>query len=153
MSNDGGIQKAAILMLALGESEAAEVMKFLGPREVLKLGAAMATMKAVQHEQVVDVLEAFRGQTELNSTVGLDSDEYIRQVLTKALGDDKASVLLNRILGGNPGPPRARPGVRNPGQFHGPPAQRCGAAHCHARRRAAGCAARTERRADQAVVG
>ena len=87
-------------MLALGESEAAEVMRFLGPREVLKLGAAMATMKAVQHEQVVTVLESFRQQTELNSTVGLDSDEYIRQVLTKALGDDKAAVLLSRILGG-----------------------------------------------------
>ena len=98
--NDNGIQKAAILMLAIGETEAAEVMKFLGPREVLKLGAAMATMKSVQHEQVVSVLESFRAQTELNSTVGLDSDEYIRQVLTKALGDDKASVLLSRILGG-----------------------------------------------------
>jgi flagellar motor switch protein FliG len=98
--NDNGIQKAAILMLAIGESEAAEVMKFLGPREVLKLGAAMAMMKNVQHEQVVTVLEAFREQTNLTSTVGLDSDEYIRQVLTKALGDDKASVLLSRILGG-----------------------------------------------------
>jgi flagellar motor switch protein FliG len=87
-------------MLAIGETEAAEVMRFLGPREVLKLGAAMATMKNVQHEQVVSVLEAFREQTELTSTVGLDSDEYIRQVLTKALGDDKASVLLSRILGG-----------------------------------------------------
>jgi flagellar motor switch protein FliG len=98
--NDNGIQKAAILMLAIGEAEAAEVMKFLGPREVLKLGAAMATMKSVQHEQVVTVLESFVEQTSLNSTVGLDSDEYIRQVLTKALGDDKASVLLSRILGG-----------------------------------------------------
>lgn len=98
--DDNGINKAAILMLAIGETEAAEVMKFLGPREVLKLGAAMATMKSVQHEQVVSVLEAFKAQTELNSTVGLDSDEYIRQVLTKALGDDKASVLLSRILGG-----------------------------------------------------
>ena len=98
--NDNGVQKAAILMLAIGESEAAEVMRFLGPREVLKLGAAMAMMKSVQHEQVVSVLDAFRQQTELISTVGLDSDEYIRQVLTKALGDDKASVLLARILGG-----------------------------------------------------
>lgn len=98
--NDNGIQKAAILMLAIGEFEASEVMRFLAPREVLKLGAAMATMKSVQHEQVVVVLDAFRQQTELNSTVGLDSDEYIRQVLTKALGDDKASVLLSRILGG-----------------------------------------------------
>ena len=95
-----GIQQAAILMLALGESEASEVMKYLGPREVLKLGAAMAQMKAVQHDQVVTVLEDFVTETNLHSTVGLDSDEYIRQVLTKALGDDKAAVLLNRILGG-----------------------------------------------------
>jgi flagellar motor switch protein FliG len=101
MSNkQDGIQKAAILMLALGEHEASEVMKFLGPKEVLKLGAAMATMKQVPHEHVVNVLESFREQNDLNSTVGLDSDEYIRQVLTKALGDDKAAVLLNRILGG-----------------------------------------------------
>lgn len=100
MTETTGLQKASILMLALGESEAAEVMKFLGPREVLKLGAAMATMKGIAHEQVVEVLDDFRAQTELNSTVGLDSDEYIRQVLTKALGDDKASVLLSRILGG-----------------------------------------------------
>lgn len=95
-----GITKAAILMLALGESEAAEVMKFLGPREVLKLGAAMAGMKSVQHEQVVSVLEAFRDEADAHSNVGLDSDEYIREVLTKALGDDKAAVLLSRILGG-----------------------------------------------------
>jgi flagellar motor switch protein FliG len=98
--NESGIQKAAILMLALGELEASEVMRFLGPREVLKLGAAMAGMKGIAHEQVVTVLDSFISQTELNSTVGLDSDEYIRQVLTKALGDDKASVLLSRILGG-----------------------------------------------------
>lgn len=98
--NESGIQKAAILMLAIGEFEASEVMKFLAPREVLKLGAAMAQMKGIVHEQVVEVLESFIAQTELNSTVGLDSDEYIRQVLTKALGDDKASVLLSRILGG-----------------------------------------------------
>jgi len=95
-----GITKAAILMLAMGEVEASEVMKFLGPREVLKLGAAMAAMKSVQHEQVVSVLEAFRDEADAHSTVGLDSDEYIREVLTKALGDDKAAVLLNRILGG-----------------------------------------------------
>jgi flagellar motor switch protein FliG len=100
MADNTGIEKAAILMLALGENEASEVMKFLGPREVLKLGATMATMKGIAREQVVTVLEAFRVQTEQNSTVGLDSDEYLRQVLTKALGDDKASALLSRILGG-----------------------------------------------------
>src|SRR5471032_967545 len=100
MTENTGMQKAAILMLAMGEREAAEVMKFLGPREVLKLGAAMATMKNVPHEQVVGTLDDFRDSVAAASTVGLDSDEYIRQVLTKALGDDKASVLLSRILGG-----------------------------------------------------
>ena len=100
-----GTNKAAILMLALGEAEAAEVMKFLGPREVLKLGAAMAQMKAVQHGQVVTVLEEFVEETNLHSTVGLDSDEYIRQVLTKALGDDQHTALLGQIPLGRLGQP------------------------------------------------
>ncbi|WP_292935024.1 flagellar motor switch protein FliG [Noviherbaspirillum sp.] len=98
MSEDG-VMKGAILMLALGEEEAAEVMKYLGPREVQKLGAAMSTMKAVASEQLEKVLDDFRSETEQNTSFGLDSDEYIRTVLTKALGEDKASSLLNRILG------------------------------------------------------
>ncbi|WP_194723091.1 flagellar motor switch protein FliG [Noviherbaspirillum malthae] len=98
MSEDG-VMKGAILMLALGEEEAAEVMKYLGPREVQKLGAAMSTMKSIASEQLESVLQDFREETEQNTSFGLDSDEYIRTVLTKALGEDKASSLLNRILG------------------------------------------------------
>ncbi|MBC7499555.1 MAG: flagellar motor switch protein FliG, partial [Herminiimonas sp.] len=97
--SDDGIQKGAILMLALGEDEAAEVMKHLGPREVQKLGAAMSTMKAIQSEELEAVLADFMTETAQNTSLGLDSDEYIRSVLTKALGDDKAASLLNRILG------------------------------------------------------
>lgn len=97
--SEAGIQKGAILMLALGEDEASEVMKYLGPREVQKLGAAMAAMKAVASEELESVLEEFRTETEQNTSLGLDSDDYIRVVLTKALGDDKAASLLNRILG------------------------------------------------------
>lgn len=97
--SDIGIEKGAILMLALGEDEAAEVMKYLGPREVQKLGAAMATMKGVANSRLEEVLNEFRRETEQASALGVDSDEYIRQVLTKALGDDKAASLLNRILG------------------------------------------------------
>jgi flagellar motor switch protein FliG len=97
--SDAGVQKGAILMLALGEEEASEVMKYLGPREVQKLGAAMSTMKSIQSEQLAEVLEEFRSQTEQNTSLGVDSDEYIRTVLTKALGEDKAASLLNRILG------------------------------------------------------
>lgn len=94
-----GIQRAAILMLALGEEEAVEVMRYLGPREVQKLGTAMSAMKSVQASELEDVLREFRSRTRTNTSFGLDSDDYIRNVLTKALGDDKATSLLNRILG------------------------------------------------------
>lgn len=99
MSEDG-VQKAATLMLALGEDGAAEVMKYLGPREVQKIGAAMAAIGPIPHEAIAKVLDDFKAAADLSSSVGLDSDEYIRNVLTKALGDDKAASLLNRILGG-----------------------------------------------------
>lgn len=96
--SDDGVLKSAILMLALGEDEAAEVMKFLSPKEVQKLGGAMASMKPVPRDDVHNVLQSFITDFDGSSNFGLDSDEYIRSVLTKALGDDKASNLLNRIL-------------------------------------------------------
>ena len=91
--SDAGVMRSAVLMLALGEDEAAEVMKYLGPKEVQKLGAAMATMKSVGRDQVETALSDFMLEAEQNSSFGLDSDEYIRSVLTKALGDDKACLL------------------------------------------------------------
>lgn len=97
--SDTGTERAAILMLALGTDEAAEVMRFLSPREVQKLGAAMSTMKAVNSDELQKVLESFVVETEQNTAIGLDSDDYIRDVMTKALGDDKASSLINRIIG------------------------------------------------------
>lgn len=97
--NEDGITKSAILMLALGTEEAAEVMKYLGPREVQKLGGAMSVIKSIDSEQLQTVLNDFRTETEQITSLGVDSDEYIRTVLTKALGEDKAASLLNRILG------------------------------------------------------
>jgi flagellar motor switch protein FliG len=97
--SEAGIKRGAILMLALGENEAAEVMKYLGPREVQKLGAAMSSMKGVQNDELEAVLAAFLGETGQITAIALDSEEYIRSVMTKALGDDKAGSLLNRILG------------------------------------------------------
>jgi flagellar motor switch protein FliG len=97
---DDGVQKSAILLLALGEDEAAEVMKHLGPREVERVGQAMASLKAVGVSQVESVLEAFCNHADNGPTLALDADGYLRSVLTKALGDDKASTLLNRVLQG-----------------------------------------------------
>ncbi|MDP3421598.1 MAG: flagellar motor switch protein FliG [Thiobacillus sp.] len=89
-----------MLMLARGEEGASQVMKIHGPREVQKLGEAMTSMTSIPQEDVVNVLEDFNTVVDMNSSLGLDSNDYIRTVLTKALGDDKASSLLNRILGG-----------------------------------------------------
>lgn len=100
MSNDN-IHRAAVLMLALGQNEAVEVMKHLGPREVHKLGEAMSAMSAIAHEEIAGVLEDFTKITAQHSDIGVDSDQYIRSVLIQALGNDKAASLLNRILGDN----------------------------------------------------
>jgi len=59
----------------------------------------MSAMKAVQNDELERVLVSFIEKTEEHNSIGVDSDEYIRSVLTKALGDDKAASLLNRILG------------------------------------------------------
>jgi flagellar motor switch protein FliG len=96
--SDAGVMRSAVLMLALGEDEAAEVMKFLSPKEVQKIGTAMSTLKSVGREQVETTVAEFMTEVEQSSDFGLDSDEYIRSVLNKALGEDKASGLLNRIL-------------------------------------------------------
>jgi flagellar motor switch protein FliG len=98
--SEAGIQKSAILMMSLGEAEAVEVFKFLGPKEVQKLGAAMANLTNVSRDQVEEVLNDFRSQAEEKTSLGMDSDDYIRAVLTKALGSDKAANLIDRILQG-----------------------------------------------------
>ncbi len=96
---DEGLEKSAMLLLTLGEDEAAEILKHLGPREVQKLGQAMAQLKAVPREKVEAVLD----ELEAHSMRGtpLDADEAkIKAMLTKALGDDKAAGLISRILQG-----------------------------------------------------
>jgi len=98
--SDEGLVKAAILLLALGEDEAAEVMKHLTPKDVQKLGLTMSTLKSVSHDEVERVLNQFVKTANEQSLFSMDSDEYIRSVLTKALGDDKASGLIGRIMNG-----------------------------------------------------
>ena len=95
-----GIDRSAILLLSLGEYEAAEVMRHLGPREVQKLGAAMARMSHVSTDQAQTVLSDFRSRLERQTSLGVGSDQYIRAMLNKALGADKASTLIDRILHG-----------------------------------------------------
>ena len=96
--SDDGVAKSAILLLSLGEEEAAEVLKLLSPKEVQKLGAAMAKLKNVPRQKIHSVLEEFHKRAAGQSPLGLDSTDYIKSVLTKALGNEKANFILERIL-------------------------------------------------------
>ena len=98
--SEAGLENSAILMLSLGEEEAAEVFKHLGPKEVQKIGGAMSRLKGVSRDRIAAVLGAFQQEAQGQTSIGAGSDEYIRSVLTKALGDDKAGLLLDRILTG-----------------------------------------------------
>ncbi|ANN78271.1 flagellar motor switch protein FliG [Bordetella flabilis] len=93
-----GMTRAAVLLMSLGEDAAAEVFRYLTAREVQQVGAAMATLKQVTREDVGDVLEEFRQEADQFIAVTLGSDDYIRSVLTKALGSDRAAGLIEDIL-------------------------------------------------------
>jgi flagellar motor switch protein FliG len=90
------VEKAAILLLSLGETDAAQVLRHLGPKEVQKVGMAMAAMRNVQREQVEQVMGEFVEIVGDQTSLGVGADGYIRKMLTQA------GNLIDRILlGGN----------------------------------------------------
>jgi flagellar motor switch protein FliG len=98
--DEAGINRSAILLMSLGEDEAGEVFKHLGPKEVQKLGTAMAALKSVSKDEVGTVLTEFRNDAGSQASLSGETGEYLRSVLTKALGNEKAGYLLDRILQG-----------------------------------------------------
>ncbi|HRP28132.1 MAG TPA: flagellar motor switch protein FliG, partial [Burkholderiaceae bacterium] len=96
-----GVEDAAILLMSLGEEEAAAVFRHLAPKDVQKLGETIARLKAVPRERVDRVLERFRTRAGEQSMLVADNDEYVKSVLRKALGDEKADLLIDRILEGS----------------------------------------------------
>jgi len=96
------VDQAAILLLTLGESDAAEVLKHMGPKEVQRVGAAMSKLANIEQEQVQLVMSNFMEQVRNLTGLGVGADNYIRNMLVSALGEDKAHGLIDRILlGGN----------------------------------------------------
>ncbi|MES9900083.1 MAG: flagellar motor switch protein FliG [Sedimenticola sp.] len=93
-----GVERAAILMLALGEKDAAEILSHMGPKEVQDLGLAMVNMTKVSTDQMESVMRSFVETLGSQTNLGLDSDKYLRTVLTSALGPDKAAGVIDRIL-------------------------------------------------------
>ena len=99
--DETGLENAAILLMSLGEEDAAEVLKHLTPKEVQGVGETIARMKSIPRERVENVLEMFSTVAGDNVTPVGNTDAYVRSVLKKALGEDKANILLDRILQSN----------------------------------------------------
>ena len=98
--DEEGLNNAAIFLMSLGEEEAAEVFKHLSPKEVQKLGETIAQMRSVSREKVDEVINKFSNAAAAQSLLVSDTGNYVRAVLKRALGEDKAGLLIDRILQG-----------------------------------------------------
>jgi flagellar motor switch protein FliG len=96
--SDVGVEDSAILMLAIGEDEAAEVFRHLGASEVAKLSEAMAGLGNISRDRLTSMLERFSGAADRQPAIDAGTDNYVRAVLNKALGAERARVLCDRIL-------------------------------------------------------
>ncbi|GAA0537975.1 MAG: flagellar motor switch protein FliG [Alteromonadaceae bacterium] len=96
-----GVEKAAILLLSLSEEDAAQILKHLEPKQVQKVGLAMAQMTDLNQAKISAVHRLFIEQIQNFSTIGFQSEEFIKRALTAALGEEKAANLIDQIvLGG-----------------------------------------------------
>ena len=100
MAAMSGSQRAAVLMLLLGEQQAAEIVRFLDPKEVQALGGAMVSVADLSQEAVNQVLDDFVMTIKKQTSIGLGTTDYVEKVFKRALGDDKAASVLGRILPG-----------------------------------------------------
>jgi flagellar motor switch protein FliG len=95
-----GTERAAILLLSLGETEAAEVLKHMGAKDVQRIGSAMTQLANISREDVSAILSDFSVTVEEQTSLGVGVDDYLRKVLTSALGEEKAGNVIDRILFG-----------------------------------------------------
>jgi len=93
-----GLERASILMLALGESHAADILRHMSPKEVQEIGLAMTGLSNVTSSMMEQVMGDFVDTIGSQTALGLGSDDYIRNMLTQALGPEKAAGVINRIL-------------------------------------------------------
>ncbi len=93
-----GVDRAAVMLMALGEDHAAEVLRHLDPRELHKIGVAMTNLTRVSRDQISEIVHVFNEEVNQQSSLVLDSENYIRGVLMRALGREKAKGILDHIF-------------------------------------------------------
>ncbi|WP_417223780.1 flagellar motor switch protein FliG [Amphritea sp.] len=92
------VQKAAVLLISLGESDAAEVLRYLGQKEVQQLGLTMSNLDNIPQSTVESVMADFMEAISDQTSIGINNDHYIKEMLSQALGNDRAQTLVDRIL-------------------------------------------------------
>ncbi|MBN2885915.1 MAG: flagellar motor switch protein FliG [Chromatiaceae bacterium] len=93
-----GAERVAIFLMSIGEASASEVLRHMGPKEVQKIGTAMASLERISRRDIDYVLKLFSEAVHEHTSLGIGAEDYVRSVLTSALGEDKASGLIDRIL-------------------------------------------------------
>ncbi len=96
-----GVEKAAILLLSLSEEDAAQILKHLEPKQVQKLGTEMAKVEDMTQTKITAVHKHFIDEIQNYSTIGFQSQDFVKRALTAALGEDKAANLIDQILMGS----------------------------------------------------
>lgn len=96
-----GVEKASILLLSLSEEDAAQILKHLEPKQVQKVGMAMAGLDDLSQDKIAAVHKLFIDQIQSFSTIGFQSEDFIKKALTAALGEEKAANLIDQIIMGS----------------------------------------------------
>jgi flagellar motor switch protein FliG len=97
-----GSQRAAIFLLGVGEQGAASIMKHMDPKEVQRVGEAMAGLADVSNEQIASVVQEFSETVDKVSPIGIGASDFTRRVMVEALGEKRARSMLNRVMQGRP---------------------------------------------------
>ncbi|MFL7864545.1 flagellar motor switch protein FliG [Vibrio cincinnatiensis] len=98
IANIPGEERAAILLLSLNEEDAAGIIRYLEPKQVQRVGSAMAKAKDLSQEKVTAVHRAFLEDIQKYTNIGMGSEDFMRNALIAALGEDKANNLVDQIL-------------------------------------------------------
>ena len=93
-----GVERAAVVLMALGEDHAAEILRHLDPRELHKIGVSMTNLTRINRDQISEIVHTFNQEINEQSSLVLDSENYIRGVLIRALGREKAKGVLDHIF-------------------------------------------------------
>ncbi|MBY3787265.1 flagellar motor switch protein FliG [Photobacterium carnosum] len=96
-----GTEKAAILLLSLNEQDAASIIRHLEPKQVQRVGGSMASMKSLNQDKVSSVHRSFLEEIQKYTSIGMGSEDFVRNALVAALGEDKANNLVDQILMGS----------------------------------------------------